>query len=443
MILRKSLMACSAKRSLRTPADQASPDKRLLPQKADEVSAFLIGASCKTVQASVKTSLMTNANNRSAELFACFEEKRAEIFELIRWLVEQESMSREAEATTRIAENFAERLSRDGASVDLFRDPKFGATLRARFHQSAHPEAKQLLVVGHLDTVWPLGTLALRPLRIDGDKAYGPGIFDMKAGIALATFAMRTLKQVGRQTHRPVTFLMTCDEETGSHFSRPLIEEEAGRSEAALVLEPPVPGGTIKTGRKGVGEFELIVRGRSAHAGNDIRKGVSAINELANQILAINRLADFERGTTLNVGVVRGGVLSNVVAAEARASIDMRYQMVEEGRRIEESMAALTPVLEGAQLEIRGGINRPPLVRTERIAALFAQARELATEIDYDLREASVGGGSDGNFIAALGVPVLDGLGVDGEGAHAEHEHILLSDIPRRATLLSRLIETI
>jgi glutamate carboxypeptidase len=386
---------------------------------------------------------MTNAKNSSSDLLAHFEEKRVEIFEFIRWLVEQESMSREAEAITRIAENFGKRLSEYGATVDLFTDPKFGTTLRARFNQSENPDAKQLLIVGHLDTVWPLGTLALRPLRIDGDRAYGPGIFDMKAGITLATFAMLALKEFGRKTNRPITFLMTCDEETGSHFSRPLIEEEAARSEAALVLEPPVPGGIIKTGRKGVGEFELIVRGRSAHAGNDIRKGISAINELANQILAINKLADFERGTTLNVGVVHGGVLSNVVAAEARASIDMRYQVLEEGKRIEDAMSALTPVLAGAHLEVKGGINRPPLVRTEKIASLFAHARELATEIDYDLQDASVGGGSDGNFIAAMGVPVLDGLGVDGEGAHAEHEHIILSDIPRRATLLTRLIETI
>jgi glutamate carboxypeptidase len=387
--------------------------------------------------------LMTNAKNSSSELLAHFEEKQVEIFEFIRWLVEQESMSRKAEALTRIAENFAERLSEYGAMVDLFKDPKFGTTLRARFNQSEHSDEKQLLIVGHLDTVWPLGTLALRPLRIDGDKAYGPGIFDMKAGITLATFAMLALKKFGRKTNRPVTFLMTCDEETGSQFSRPLIEEEAKRTEAALVLEPPVPGGIIKTGRKGVGEFELIVRGRSAHAGNDILRGISAINELANQILAINKLADFELGTTLNVGVVHGGVLSNVVAAEARASIDMRYQVLEEGKRIENAMSRLTPVLAGAQLEVKGGINRPPLVRTEKIASLFAHARELATEVDYDLQEAFVGGGSDGNFIAAMGVPVLDGLGVDGEGAHAEHEHIILSDIPRRATLLTRLIETI
>ncbi len=386
---------------------------------------------------------MTNVENRSSTLRSHFEEKRAEILAFIGWLVEQESMSREAAAITRIAENFGERLTQLGASVELFRDPKFGTTLRARFTQSKNADAKQLLVVGHLDTVWPLGTLALRPFHIDGDKAYGPGIFDMKAGVTLATFAMRALQELDRKTNRPVTFLMTCDEETGSHFSRSLIEEEAERSHAALVLEPPVPGGTIKTGRKGVGEFELIVRGRSAHAGNDIRKGVSAINELVQQILVINKLADFARGTTLNVGVVRGGVLSNVVAAEARASIDMRFQVIEEGKRIEEAMSALTPVLDGAQLEIKGGINRPPLLRTEKIGALFAHAKELAMEIDYDLKEASVGGGSDGNFIAAMGVPVLDGLGVDGEGAHAEHEHIIISDIARCATLLTRLIETI
>ena len=405
--------------------------------------AFLIEASCKAAHGSVKTSLMANIENRSSRLFSHFEERRAEILEFIRWLVEQESMSREADATTRIAENYGERLRQLGARVDLFKDPKFGATLRARFDQSENADAKQLLVVGHLDTVWPLGTLASRPFHIDGDKAYGPGIFDMKAGLTLATFAISALKELGRKTNRPVTFLMTCDEETGSHFSRPLIEEEAQRSYAALVLEPPVPGGSIKTARKGVGEFELIVRGRSAHAGNDIRKGVSAINELANQILAINKLADFARGTTLNVGVVRGGILSNVVAAEARASIDMRYQVMEEGRRIEEAMSALSPLLDGAQLEVKGGINRPPLVRTEKIAALFAHAKELATEMNYDLKEASVGGGSDGNFIAAMGVPVLDGLGVDGEGAHAEHEHIIINDIARRATLLARLIETL
>ncbi|HWP44709.1 MAG TPA: M20 family metallopeptidase [Blastocatellia bacterium] len=369
------------------------------------------------------------------------------MIEFIRWLVEQESMSREAEATRRIAESLAERLAEIGARIDLFNHPKYGATLRACFDSAApistREDPKQLLVVGHLDTVWPLGTLAARPFRIEDGRAYGPGIFDMKAGVSIAAFACRAIKELGRATGRLVTLLMTCDEETGSHFSREIIEDEARRSHAALVLEPPIPGGTIKTGRKGVGEFELIIRGRSAHAGNDPRLGVSAITEMAHQILTINGMIDYERGTTLNVGVVRGGVLSNVVAAEAHASIDMRFRTVEEGERVVEMMRNLRPVLADAVIEVRGGINRPPLQRTAEIGALFEHARSLASEIGYELKEGAVGGGSDGNFIAALGVPVLDGLGVDGAGAHAEHEHIIIEDIPRRATLLTRLIETL
>jgi glutamate carboxypeptidase len=386
---------------------------------------------------------MSNAEKPGKEYLSYFEARQTEILEFIRWLVEQESMSRVAEATTRIAENLAERLTQFGASVDLLRDAKLGTTLCARYHCAQDPCAKQLLVVGHLDTVWPIGTLAKMPFRIDGDKAYGPGIFDMKSGVTLATFAMLALKEFGRKTKRPITFLMTCDEETGSHFSRSIIEDEAQNAHAALVLEPPIPGGTVKTGRKGVGEFELTVRGRSAHAGNDIQKGISAIQELAHQILEVNKFVDFERGTTLNVGVVQGGVLSNVVAAEARATIDMRFKVIEEGYRVEEAMQRLAPVIDGARIEVKGGINRPPLERTEAIAALFAHAKNLASEVDYELREGQVGGGSDGNFIAAMGVPVLDGLGVDGAGAHAEHEHIILSDIPRRAALVTRLIETV
>lgn len=368
------------------------------------------------------------------------------MLEFMRWLVEQESMSREPEATRRIAENLGERIAETGAAVELLSDPRYGATLRARFalnQGSLTSDDKPLLVVGHLDTVWPIGTLAARPFRIEGERAFGPGIFDMKAGVTIAAFALRAIRELGRSTQRPVTFLMTCDEETGSHFSREIIEEEARPARAALVIEPPIPGGTIKTARKGVGEFELIVRGRSAHAGNDPRSGISAITEMAHQILAINKLMDYGRGTTLNVGVVHGGVLSNVVAAEAHASVDMRYQTAEEGARIIDAIASLKPVLDGAQIEVRGGINRPPLVRTPEIAALFEHAKRLAAEMDYELKEGSVGGGSDGNFIAALGVPVLDGLGVDGAGAHAEHEHIIISDIARRAALLARLIETI
>lgn len=375
-----------------------------------------------------------------------FESRREEMLEFTRWLVEQESMSREAEATARIAENLGEKLASIGATVELVSDHRFGSTLLARFDsadRTQRTEEKQLLVVGHLDTVWPIGTLAIRPFKIEDDRAFGPGIFDMKAGVMLATFAMRAIKELNRTTRRPVTLLMTCDEETGSVFSRGVIEDEARSAYAALVLEPPIPGGTIKTARKGVGEFELIIHGRPAHAGNDLRAGVSAVTELAHQVLAINNLNDFERGMTVNVGVARGGVLSNVVAAEAHAFIDMRFSNIEDGERITEAMLNLRPVIDGARIEVRGGINRPPLVRTNETGKLFDHARRLAAEIDLDLKEGSVGGGSDGNFIAAHGVPVLDGLGVDGAGAHAEHEHIIISDIPRRAALLTRLIESI
>jgi glutamate carboxypeptidase len=402
----------------------------------------LPGRRWRGLRGSAKTVVMTQDGN---SIQTYFQSRQAEMLDFIRWLVEQESMSREAAATARIAENFGDKLRELGASVEILSDPNFGASVRARFDFTGgqSEDDKQLMIVGHLDTVWPAGTLAARPFRIEDGRAYGPGIFDMKAGVTIATFALRAIKELGRTTRRQICMLMTCDEETGSLFSRPFIEDEARRARAALVLEPPIPGGSVKTARKGVGEFELIVRGKPAHAGNDPRAGVSAITEMAHQVLAINRLVDYARGTTLNVGVVHGGVLSNVIAAEARAAIDMRFANVEEGHRIEQAMQQLKPVLDGARLEVRGGINRPPLVRTPEIAALFAHARELAAEVGYDLHEGAVGGGSDGNFIAALGVPVLDGLGVDGAGAHAEHEHILIDDIARRATLLTRLIETI
>jgi glutamate carboxypeptidase len=387
------------------------------------------------------------ANGDGLQVLSFFEAHSKEMLEFTRCLVEQESMSREADATRRIAENLGEKLASIGATVDLINDRRYGSTLVARFagpaNEPPQEERKQLLVVGHLDTVWPIGTLSARPFKIEGDRAFGPGIFDMKAGVMLAAFAMRAIKELGRATRRAVTLLMTCDEETGSVFSRAVIDAEARSAHAALVLEPPIPGGTVKTARKGVGEFEMIIHGRPAHAGNNLRSGVSAITELAHQVLAINNLNDFERGSTVNVGVARGGVLSNVVAAEAHAFIDMRFRNVEDGLRITEAMMNLRPVIDGARIEVHGGINRPPLVRTDKTGELFEHARRLAAEIGLDLKEGSVGGGSDGNFIAMHGVPVLDGLGVDGAGAHAEHEHIIISDIPRRATLLTRLIETI
>ncbi|HEY6332467.1 MAG TPA: M20 family metallopeptidase [Blastocatellia bacterium] len=383
-------------------------------------------------------------DSNSTGLIEYFEGRKLEILEFLRWLVGQESMSGSAEAITSLAEEFSSRLSELGASIELLNDPRAGASLIARFGSSG-PErsGKQLLVLGHIDTVWPLGTTAVRPFRIEDGRAYGPGTFDMKAGLAIAFFAMKAIVALGRTTARPVTFLFNADEETGSESSRALIEQEARKTEATLVLEPPIPGGKLKTGRKGVGIFELIARGRSAHAGNDPSRGVNAITEIAHQILAINELASPSLGTTLSVGVIKGGVLSNVVPAESRALIDLRYSIPEEGERIAGAFSRLTPRIPGASLEVKGGVNRQPLVRTPEIANLFAHASRLAAELGFEIGEGSVGGASDGNLVAALGVPVLDGLGVDGLGAHAEHEHIIIDDIPRRAALLMRLLETV
>ena len=382
--------------------------------------------------------------DNSNKLTPYLENQKSDAVGFLRWLVDQESTSGDSVATTSIAEKLGARLKELGADVDIIRHPRAGASVRARFGAlSRSRDAKQLLVLGHLDTVWPAGTVESRPFRIEDGKAYGPGTFDMKAGLTIALFAAQALRSLGRATVRPVTFLFNADEETGSADSRDLIEEEARKAHAALVLEPPIPGGKLKTARKGVGIFELVAHGRSAHAGNDPRLGVNAITEMAHQILAVNKLMDHECGTTLSVGVVNGGVFSNVVPAEARAQIDFRYRVPEEGERVTKALSCLAPYLPGAKVEVKGGINRQPLVRTPEIGRLFEHAKALSNELGFDIEEGSVGGASDGNIVAALGVPVLDGLGVDGSGAHAEHEHIIVDDIPRRAALLTRLLETV
>jgi len=265
----------------------------------------------------------------------------------------------------------------------------------------------------------------------------------MKSGVVIVVEALRAITELRLATAHPVTLLLTCDEEIGSPTSRPLVEEEARRAAAALVLEPPIPGGVVKTARKGIGHFTVRVTGRAAHAGLEPQKGINAIVELAHQTLRLDALNDFERGTTVSVGVSSGGTASNVIPAEATAEVDVRFWTPEGSARVESAIRGLTPVLAGAQLEITGGINRPPMPRSPQNAALYEHARRLAAEIGLDLRDGGVGGGSDGNFTAAMGVPTLDGLGVDGAGAHAEHEHIILSDIPRRTTLLTRLLQTV
>jgi glutamate carboxypeptidase len=401
------------------------------------------------IQLQYSTALsFTLHSNRTVEtkasmvaLLNYFVQRQSAILELTREMVEQETTSREEERLNQLAQFVASRLQPIASSIQLFPSPHYGSHLCARFGFGHAEGAPQVLIIGHLDTVWPIGTLKRLPFRVTAEGiAHGPGIFDMKSGVAVAISALEAITAQRLPTQHPVTLLLTCDEEIGSKTSRHLVEAEARRAVAALVLEPPIPGGIVKTGRKGIGGFTLKVAGRAAHAGLDPAQGINAIVELAHQTLRLAALNDYERGITVNVGVANGGTTSNVVPAEASAKIDFRYWRNEDGTQLEETIRNLQPVLNGAKLEFTGGINRPPMERSEKNLALYELAKRCATEFDIDLREGTVGGGSDGNFTAALGVPTLDGLGVDGAGAHAEHEHIILADIPRRAGLLTRLI---
>lgn len=314
-----------------------------------------------------------------------------------------------------------------------------GDVWELRFGTHDNPTAaRPILLLGHLDTVWPKGTLAAMPVRDDAGKLFGPGVLDMKAGIVMALTAL-ALRQ---DQKRHVTLLLAADEETGSATSRPVTERLALASSCALVLEP-AQGLACKTARKGVGHFELRVTGIAAHAGVDFTAGHSAIRELAHQIEHIAALTDLSRGITINPGVIRGGTRSNVVAAEASVEIDVRIAQTTDAARIEERLRALTPRDPACTLTLTGGINRPPMERTPAGAELYTHARACAAALGFTLDEAATGGGSDGNFTAALGVPTLDGLGAIGAGAHATHEHIVVEHLAPRTALLAALLDTL
>lgn len=374
-----------------------------------------------------------------------------EMTEDLRDLVGIESPSEDPAAASGAVDWLAAAFKRVGGHLEVDKLPGRPSAdhLRVRWDPASGPAsgqnaASRLLLLGHTDTVWPVGTLAKRPLRVAGGKAYGPGAFDMKGGIILALWALKALTALGRRPRRPLTLLVNTDEETGSDTSSPYIEEEARRSAAVLVLEPAMPDGKVKTWRKGVGGFRLETRGRAAHAGADPEKGVSAIGELAAQILRLHAMTDRKTGTTVNVGRVGGGLRPNVVADAAWAEIDVRVMSRAEAERIEKAITALKPVLPGATLSVTGGIGRLPMERNEKNLALFEKAKTIAAELGArDLGETGTGGASDGNLTAALGVPTLDGLGVVGDGAHAESEVVDLGSMPMRAALLARMIETV
>ena len=363
-----------------------------------------------------------------------------EMVDCLRRLVESESPSLEKAAADRCCGVVAREWRVRGAAVERIAEKHRGDHLRIVWAPEEHRATGQLLVLGHYDTVYASGTLRSMPFRVKGGKAYGPGVFDMKAGIVQALFAFAALRELKAAPRKRVVFLWTSDEEIGSGTSRKLLETEARRSDAVFVLEPAFGAqGLLKTSRKGVGEAELIVHGRAAHAGLAPQDGVNAIHELAAQITRLQKWNNFKRGITVNADIVEGGTRTNVIADKARAVLDLRALSIVNMRQIEKRLHALRPMNKRAKLEIRGGFDRPPLER-KMSAALFAQARTLAAEAGVKLGECCAGGGSDGNLTAALRVPTLDGMGAVGAGAHSSDEYVFVDAMAERAALLGAML---
>jgi glutamate carboxypeptidase len=369
----------------------------------------------------------------------------ASMVKMLGMFVRSESPSHDKKAVDRFGTLVAAEWRKRGAKLNVLATAKRGNHLRAEIWlgQGAEPK-RQIMVLGHLDTVYPLGTLAKMPFRISGGRAWGPGTFDMKGGLVLALFAVDALKAAGITPAKKLVFLWTSDEEIGSESSRRTITSEARRSDAVLVLEPSFGrDGRLKTARKGVGTAEIIVTGRSAHAGVDPEKGVNAVHELALQIERLMKVNNPARGIRVQATVVTGGTVSNVIPDYARAEVDIRFSQATDGPELNRKLRGLRPISKGARLEIRGGTNRPPLERTAAVRALFRHAQELMRDMGLALGEASTGGGSDGSFTAALGVPTLDGLGAVGDFPHGPREHVLIRALPERAALLAGLLASL
>jgi glutamate carboxypeptidase len=370
--------------------------------------------------------------------------RQSDMLKLLGEFVRCESPSHVKSAVDRCAAMVAREWRQRGAKVGILQQRDRGNHVRAEIWDGSPRPTGQIMVLGHTDTVYPLGTLEKLRFRVARGRAWGPGTFDMKGGIVLALHAVDALRALKIQPTKRLVFLWTSDEEIGSESSRRAIEQEARRSDAVLVLEPSFGReGRLKTQRKGVGGAEIIVKGRSAHAGIDPEKGVNAVHELALQITRLMKMNDPLHGITVQTTVVSGGTITNVVPEHARALMDIRYARAADVPRITRRLHSLRPILKGARLEVRGGADRPPLERTVAVKKLFAAAQELMQQMGLPLGEASTGGGSDGSFTAALGVPTLDGLGAVGDGAHSPREHVVISKLPERASLIAGLLATL
>lgn len=377
---------------------------------------------------------------KTLETLQYFRERESAIVEAICEIVDIESPSNDVGQSVAVVDRVVRFAADSGIemAVERVAVDGVGEHLIIRVWPG---DGKHILLLGHTDTVHPIGSRLKNPTRIEGDRLYGCGIFDMKANIILMIEALAYLSKKGVRPPCPITILLSCDEETGSHTGRALVEREAANSEICLVFEPSA-GGRVKTGRKGTGQYTLRSHGSPAHAGLEPEKGVNAVSEIARQIEFIHAIARPDQGTTVNVCTISGGTTSNVIPEYAECEIDVRFTTMSEAERVDRSLRSLKPVDGRVKLEILGAINRPPLERTPQVAALFEKARSIAASYDYEIDEVQVGGASDGNFVAALGVPIMDGLGLAGAGAHMLTEHILISDIADRATLLTHLIAT-
>ncbi len=361
----------------------------------------------------------------------------------MRQLVEIESPSDDKPSVDRCVEAVADLAASLGGKVRRHRQRTFGDVLELRFEPATKGKRNApLMLLGHLDTVWPLGTLSGMPFRIAQGRAWGPGVLDMKAGVAMGLTAIEALRVTGTSP-RPVIFLLNSDEEVGSTVSRPITEKLARGCAAVFVLEPAQGlAGAYKTARKGVGDYTIRVQGVASHAGVDFEKGHSAIHELAWQLEKLRNFTELDRGLTVNAGVIRGGTRTNVVAAEAEAEVDVRIARAKDAAHIDQKFHSLRVRDRSCVLHVEGGMNRPPMERSRATVALFRRAATLAAELGFSLSEAATGGGSDGNFTAAIKVPTLDGMGAVGEGAHASHESVVLNQLMLRTSLLAEMIRT-
>ncbi len=404
-----------------------------------------------TTRQGLTPGIAANAKKRASagEVLERLRLQKPAMLDTLRAMVEIESPTLVKPAVDAFGDFMAQRLSALGGRVTVHRQVERGNHVQADFgneERVAHGShsAGPLLILGHLDTVWDVGALRAMPFRVADGRASGPGALDMKSGLTMALHAIAALQELRGRLPRPVTVLLTSDEEMGSQSSRALIEDLARRCSAALVLEPAAGlSGALKTSRKGVGDYVVKVTGVASHAGLDFDKGHSAIVELARQIEKIAKFVDRKRGITVNPGIVRGGTRTNVVPAEAEVEVDVRIARPQDAAFLDRRFRSLKPFDRRCRLTVSGGIDRPPMERTRQTAALYGIATGVARSLGFRLKEAAVGGGSDGNFTAGLGVPTLDGMGGVGDGAHAAHEFVFIEELPRRAALLAGLIEAI